>query len=137
MISEAVLMVIISLVRGEIAPRYLPLVPNGQGYNPGTSEEYNYGQGYNPGTSGHGGGYSNVAFSAIKASGCCTRGGRLVLERSLTNLGGGWSGATGEFTAPASGSYFFSWSGLSVRNQHLKLGLMRNGLEMVSSWADR
>merc|ERR1712012_758940 len=113
----------------------------GNGYNPGTSG----GSGYNPGVNGGSGynpGYSNnnyevVAFSARRADSCC-RGmnSRIRFDRSLTNLGGGWDGRTGEFTAPASGTYTFSWSALSPDRQQLRLGLMMNGQEMSSSWAD-
>merc|ERR1719410_1715844 len=126
-----------SLVAGELAPRYLPIVPNalsGQGYNPGTSEQYQeHGQGYNP---GYNQGQNLVAFSASHADYCCLRRGKLMLQKTLTNLGGGWNGRSGEFRAPASGTYVFSWSALSSSNNHLQLALMRNGLEMASSWAD-
>ena len=60
-----------------------------------------------------------------------------MLERSVTNLGGGWNGPTGQFVAPYSGTYFFSWSALSTASNHLKLALVRNGREQVASWADR
>ena len=127
------------VVSGELAPRYPPIVPNvlsGQGYNPGSSEQYQ-GQGYNPGSSGYNPGNSLVAFSASQADFCCLRRGKLVFQKTLTNLGGGWSGRSGEFRVPASGTYVFSWSALSTDNSHLQLALMRNGLEMASSWADR
>jgi len=101
---------------------------SGQGYNPGTSQGHN---------SGHQGDFSPVAFTAMKAAYCCTRRGRLVLEKTITNLGGGWNGRAGEFEAPSSGSYVFSWSALSTERENLQLGLMRNGLELASSWADR
>ena len=140
---------LISLVTGEIAPRYIPLVPNslrGQGYNAVSFSQYqDHGQGYNAGTStqsqDHGQGYnpgqsSLVAFSASQADPCCQRRGKLVFQKTLTNLGGGWNGRTGEFRAPASGTYVFAWSALSSDTNHLQLALMRNGLEMASSWAD-
>merc|ERR1712227_516500 len=121
---------------------YNPGVSGGSGYNPGV----NGGSGYNPGSNNGGSGYnpgynSNsydvVAFSAKRADSCC-RGmnSRIRFDRSLTNLGGGWDGRTGEFTAPASGTYSFSWSALSPDRQQLRLSLMMNGLEMSSSWAD-
>ena len=130
-----------SLVAGELAPRYLPIVPNalsGQGYNRGTSEQYQeHGQGYNPGYNpGYNQGQNLVAFTASHADYCCLRRGKLMLQKTLTNLGGGWNGRSGEFRAPSSGTYFFSWSALSSGNNHLQLALMRNGLEMASSWAD-
>jgi len=111
----------------------------GSGYNPGTGSGYNPGvnggSGYNPGYSNNN--YEVVAFSARRADSCC-RGmnSRIRFDRSLTNLGGGWDGRTGEFTAPASGTYTFSWSALSPDRQQLRLGLMMNGQEMSSSWAD-
>merc|ERR1712119_38551 len=64
---------LLSLVAAELAPRYIPIVPNalsGQGYNPG---------GYNPGN-------SLVAFTASQADFCCLRRGKLVFQKSLTNL---------------------------------------------------
>ena len=138
--NPGIFLVSLAFVAGELAPRYLPLVPNvlsGQGYNPGSSEQYQ-GQGYNPGTSsqGYNPGNSLVAFSASHADYCCRRRGKLMLQNTLTNLGGGWSGRSGEFRAPASGTYVFAWSALSTNNNHLQLALMRNGLEMASSWAD-
>ena len=113
---------------------------SGSGFNPGN-------QGFNPGLTGGSGynpGYSNqvgdgvIAFSATRAETCCQDYSSTVkFERSLTNLGGGWGGRSGIFTAPASGTYFFSWSALSPSNQELRLSLMMNGLEMASSWADK
>merc|ERR1712012_517589 len=130
---------------------YNPGVAGGSGYNSGSNGGSGYnsgtsgGSGYNPGVNGGSGynpGYSNnnhevVAFSARRADSCC-RGmnSRIRFDRSLTNLGGGWDGRTGEFTAPASGTYTFSWSALSPDRQQLRLGLMMNGQEMSSSWAD-
>ena len=130
---------------------YNPEVSGGSGYNPGVSGGSGYnpgvsgGSGYNPGSNGGSGynpgynnnGYEVVAFSAKRADSCC-RGtnSRIRFDRSLTNLGGGWDGRTGEFTAPASGTYSFSWSALSPDRQQLRLSLMMNGLEMSSSWAD-
>lgn len=131
MTTSLTTLLLVSMAAAELAPGYLPLVANtvgGQGYNPGTSQQY---QQYNGGFS------SPVAFTASRASLCCTRRGKVVLERTITNLGGGWNGRTGEFRAPSSGTYSFSWSALSTERHHLQLGLMRNGLEQVSSWADR
>merc|ERR1712227_247583 len=110
---------------------YNPGVSGGSGYNPGVSG----GSGYNPGYNSNS--YDVVAFSAERADSCC-RGmhSRIRFDRSLTNLGGGWDGRTGEFTTPASGTYSFSWSALSPDRQQLRLSLMMNGLEMSSSWAD-
>ena len=61
----------------------------------------------------------------------------MVFDQSLTNLGSGWQARRGEFIAPASGTYSFSWSALSPDQSQLRLGLSHNGQEMVSSWADR
>merc|ERR1712227_679253 len=157
------IILLLGLVSSEIVSQYALLIPKvpeasakyysntysggGSGYNPGS--RYNSGSiggsGYNPGVNGGSGynpGYSNnnyevVAFSARRADSCC-RGmnSRIRFDRSLTNLGGGWDGRTGEFTAPASGTYTFSWSALSPDRQQLRLGLMMNGQEMSSSWAD-
>ena len=60
-----------------------------------------------------------------------------MFERTLTNLGGGWSGATGQFAAPYSGTYHFSWAALSPAHKQLKLALIRNGQEQAASWADQ
>ena len=134
-----VLVSLVTSVAAELAPRYLPIVPNAlssQGYNAGTSG-HGYNPGYNPGNNpGYNPGNSLVAFTASQADFCCLRRGKLVFRKTLTNLGGGWSGRSGEFRAPASGTYVFSWSDLSSNNDHLQLALMRNGLEMASSWAD-
>ena len=93
----------------------------GSGFNPGYNEG---GSGYNPGYSNGGSGYNpgshddtdygTVAFSARRADNCCRRSGaRVVFDQSLTNLGSGWQARRGEFIAPASGTYSFSWSALS------------------------
>merc|ERR1712227_47707 len=116
---------------------YNPGVNGGSGYNPGVNGGSGYNPGSNNGGSGYNLGYNNnnydvVAFSAKRADSCC-RGmnSRIRFDRSLTNLGGRWDGRTGEFTAPASGTYSFSWSALSPDRQQLRLSL-----EMTSSWAD-
>ena len=77
-------------------------------------------------------------FTASRAT-AYSRGrpGQLVFERTLTNLGGGWSGATGQFAAPYSGTYHFSWAALSPAHKQLKLALIRNGQEQAASWADQ
>ena len=114
----------------------------GSGYNPGYSEGV---PGFNPGYSNGGSGYNHgssddhevVAFSARRADSCCRRSGaRVVFDQSLTNLGSGWQARQGKFIAPSSGTYSFSWSALSPDGRQLRLGLMHNGQEMVSSWAD-
>merc|ERR1712152_45178 len=76
--TGAFILSLTSLISGELAPRYLPLVPHspsGQGYNPGLSSSFaqDHGEGYNPGGD-HGQGYNPgvVAFSANKADKCCT-----------------------------------------------------------------
>ena len=43
--------------------------------------------------------------------------------------------ATGEFTAPKSGIYSFSWSGLAKLNTNVRILLMKNGQEVASTWA--
>ena len=132
---------------------------SGQGYNVGSSGQgYNSGSsgiGYNPGSCGNtcdtgsGQGYNPgqprepapsfnpVAFSARKASRSYQGQGQIIFERSLTNLGGGWSGVNGEFRAPNSGTYQFSWSALSPDREHLKLVLRRNLQEVAASWGAR
>ena len=116
------------------APEIAPSLA-GQGYNPGHAG----GQGYNP---GQGAGYDReqapVAFTAHRATAYSRTGpGQLVFERSVTNLGGGWNGPTGQFVTPYSGTYYFSWSALSTARNHLKLALVRDGREQVASWADQ
>ena len=110
-------------VSGELAPRD----DSGQGYNLGNS-----GKGYNPGK-------SLVAFSANR--GVEGSRGKLGFGKTLTSLGGGWNGRTGEFRAPARGTYVFSWSAVSGLQppavNNLLLALMLNELEQASSWADR
>merc|ERR1711872_567399 len=112
---------------------YNPGLSGGQGYNPGVGG----GQGYNPGLAGQDKEQAPVAFTANRATAYSRTGpGQLMFERSVTNLGGGWNGATGQFIAPYSGTYHFSWSALSTARHHLKLALVRGGREQVASWAD-
>ena len=113
---------------------YNPGISGGQGFNPGVTGGQGYNPGYQGGDNGVGSGSGVVAFSARRADYCCRQSSGVRFERSLTNLGGGWDGR--QFTAPASGTYSFSWSGLSPDNQHLRLSLIMNGLEMAASWAD-
>ena len=149
---------LLKLVSAEVASNYALLVPavkdanaryysgGGSGYNGGGYGYSSGGSGYNSGGSGGSGynpGYSGsstpgvVAFSATRADPCCRRTfSRLRFERSLTNLGGGWDGRAGVFTAPEVGTYTFTWTALSLDRTELRLGLMMNGLEMASSWAD-
>ena len=133
--------------RAELAPVGAKLfsgnIVAGQGYNQGYNNNgYNGGEGYNPGinncNNGAGAGnFGPVAFTARKATlQSRNRIGRLEFERTLTSLGGGWSGPSGEFTAPYSGTYHFSWTALSPEMDQLKLGLVRNGQTQINSWAD-
>ena len=113
---------------------------SGQGFNPGLGGGSS-GQGFNPGLGGGSSSsapcYNPVAFTARRAT-AYSRGrpGQLVFERTVTNLGGGWNGATGQFGAPHSGTYHFSWAALSPANRQLRLALVRNGQEQAASWAD-
>merc|ERR1719309_1742752 len=96
----------------------------GQGYNSGSG-----GQGFNPGSGGSG---PAVAFTAVRArmgSGI----GRLMLERTLTDVGNSWDNSRSELLVYYPGVYQFSWSALSPDASHLRLSLMRNGLEEASS----
>ena len=114
------------------APEVAPSLPYqaGQGFNPGAG-----GQGHNP---GQGREQAPVAFTAQRATPYSRTGpGQLRFERSVTNLGGGWAGSSSQFSAPASGTYHFTWAALSPARQHLKLVLMRNGVEQAASWAGR
>merc|ERR1712098_753685 len=122
---------------------YNPGLSGGQGYNPGGGGGQGYnpgvggGQGYNPGLAGHDREQAPVVFTANRATAYSRTGpGQLMFERSVTNLGGGWNGATGQFITPYSGAYHFSWSALSTARHHLKLALVRGGREQVASWAD-
>ena len=148
--------ILLQLASAEVASNYALLIPavkdanarfysgGGSGYNGGygySSGGSGYhsgvtgGSGYNPGYSGSD--HGDIAFSANRADPCCRRTySRLRFERSLTNLGGGWDGRSGVFTAPEIGTYHFSWTALSPDRSELRLGLMMNGLEMASSWAD-
>ena len=147
---------LLKLVSAEVASNYALLIPTvkdanpryynggGSGYNGGGGYGYSSGgSGYNSGVSGGSGynpGYSAsgaIAFSATRADPCCRRTfSRLRFERSVTNLGGGWDGRAGVFTAPEVGTYHFTWTALSPDRSELRLGLTMNGLEMASSWAD-
>ena len=147
---------LLKLVSAEVASNYALLIPTvkdanpryynggGSGYNGGGGYGYSSGgSGYNSGVTGGSGynpGYSAsgaIAFSATRADPCCRRTfSRLRFERSVTNLGGGWDGRAGVFTAPEVGTYHFTWTALSPDRSELRLGLTMNGLEMASSWAD-
>ena len=147
---------LLKLVSAEVASNYALLIPTvkdanpryynggGSGYNGGGGYGYSSGgSGYNSGVTGGSGynpGYSAsgaIAFSATRADTCCRRTfSRLRFERSVTNLGGGWDGRAGVFTAPEVGTYHFTWTALSPDRSELRLGLTMNGLEMASSWAD-
>ena len=150
--------ILLQLVSAEVASNYASLIPavkdanarfysgGGSGYNGGygySSGGSGYqsgvtgGSGYNPGYTNSGSDHGDIAFSATRADPCCRRTySRLRFERSVTNLGGGWDGRAGVFTAPVVGTYHFSWTALSPDRSELRLGLMMNGLEMASSWAD-
>ena len=43
--------------------------------------------------------------------------------------------ATGEFTAPKSGIYSFSWAGVVYPDTDVRMLLMKNGQEVASTWA--
>ena len=43
--------------------------------------------------------------------------------------------ATGEFTAPKSGIYSFSWAGLAKLNTNVRILLMKNGQEVANAYA--
>ena len=158
-------LLLMHLVSAEVASNYALLIPavknaSNRYYNPGGGSVYNGGgsgyndggggygyssggSGYYPGVTGGSGynpgypGSSDIAFAATRADSCCRRTySRVRFERSLTNLGGGWDARAGLFSAPETGTYTFSWTALSPDRSELRLGLMMNGLEMASSWAD-
>ncbi len=58
-------------------------------------------------------------------------------EHSITNEGAGFSTGRGEFTAPVSGTYSFSWSAVSPPGRAARISLAKNDREIdVHSWAE-
>jgi len=82
-----------------------------------------------------------IAFSAVKTD----RGGwrdpwdyglwgRVKFEKTLINEGRGWDGEEGIFTAPAAGTYHFSWTAYGRKDHYdsdLQLYLKKNNDPMV------
>ncbi|XP_060606673.1 cerebellin-1-like [Ruditapes philippinarum] len=54
----------------------------------------------------------------------------------MTNIGGHYSSATGQFIAPTDGTYFFLATTFSCYNQYMKTFLYRNGEYLLSMQAD-
>jgi len=79
----------------------------------------------------------NIAFSANRADSCCLgSNSRVRFETTLTSTGGGWNGRAGVFTAPESGTYYFSWNTVSPTNEELQVFLMLNGEEKANCYAE-
>jgi len=79
----------------------------------------------------------NIAFSANRADSCClVSNSRVRFETTLTSTGGGWNGRAGVFTAPESGTYYFSWNTVSPTNEELQVFLMLNGEEKANCYAE-
>merc|ERR1719154_503968 len=82
-------------------------------------------------------GHSNIAFSANRADSCCLgSNSRVRFETTITSTGGGWNGRAGGFTAPESGTYYFSWNTVSPTNEELQVFLMLNGEEKATCYAE-
>merc|ERR1719154_321624 len=78
-----------------------------------------------------------IAFSANRADSCCLgSNSRVRFETTLTSTGGGWNGRAGVFTAPESGTYYFSWNTVSPSNEELQVFLMLNGEEKANCYAE-
>merc|ERR1719154_969161 len=79
----------------------------------------------------------NIAFSANRADSCClVSNSRVRFETTLTSTGGGWNGRAGVFTAPESGTYYFSRNTVSPSNEELQVFLMLNGEEKANCYAE-
>merc|ERR1719500_955747 len=79
----------------------------------------------------------NIAFSANRADSCCLgSNSRVRFEKTITSTGGGWNGPAGVFTAPESGTYYFSWNTVSPTNEELQVFLMLNGEEKANCYAE-
>jgi len=74
-----------------------------------------------------------VAFSVSRAA--TTAPAKVKFKRKSLNAGQGFNMATGEFTAPKSGIYSFSWSGVVYPDTDVRMLLMKNGQEVASTWA--
>merc|ERR1719154_617911 len=79
----------------------------------------------------------NIAFSANRADSCClVSNSRVRFETTLTSTDGGWNGRAGVFTAPESGTYYFSWNTVSPSNEELRVFLMLIGEEKATCYAE-
>merc|ERR1719500_1211583 len=81
-----------------------------------------------------------IAFSAVKADPggwgieSWQGWGRVKFEKTLINEGRGWDGEEGIFTAPAAGTYHFSWTAYGRKDHYdldLQLTLKKNNNPMV------
>ena len=67
-----------------------------------------------------------------------TNGQTIVFDQVDTNLGGGYSGATGVFTAPQAGTYVFSLTFfMYYSSQYVSSGylyLMMNNIQSIGVW---
>ncbi|KAL4228551.1 Complement C1q tumor necrosis factor-related protein 3 [Mactra antiquata] len=60
----------------------------------------------------------------------------LILEKVITNVGGGYDGLTGRFTAPFSGLYHFTIVVAAQGRQKAAVMLMNNGTMVETIWAE-
>ena len=77
-----------------------------------------------------------VAFSVSRAATTALLPPHKVkFKKKSLNAGQGFNMATGEFTAPKSGIYTFSWAGLPSLNTNVRILLMKNGQEVANAYA--
>lgn len=58
----------------------------------------------------------------------------IKFDTIMTNVGKGYNSRTGIFTAPISGTYFFTFSGLTYTGQNMFLSLKKNGHNFLTAF---
>lgn len=101
------LVLVVSVVMPSVHPIQPPLlsVPSLFSQNPNTQQKS----------------IEPVAFSAVHASKSTRRfGSKLVLDKTVTDIGYGWYSDRSEFVCYYPGTYFFAFNGLSTPTSQFK-----------------